>query len=395
MSEKPMRVSHGPAVQIPAITGNTYVMEGDPNDGRLSTYHLILAGTHACNLRCQHCYLPDHHSQLLAEATALSLVDQWSRIVEDECDGKNGIFHVKGGEPFVIPYLHRLARRVHDAGNLHLMLTTNGTLGTPEVFDFLTAHNQDSAGELTVIVSLDGATAESHELLRGQHQYQKTLDFTRLLVRRGIRTFLNCVLHSKNVHEVAEYLTLATELNVSQVNFLPLVPKGFGQDLRLYQVTQQSLHQRINNIYSAESEGVRGLLAGSLSDVIYRASTGTTPATECTAGYRGLFYITPEGTVFTCPNITNADFSLGNVYHESLLAIMDKLGVLRETIKPLTSEHGDRFLCTGERMLYENSGDTTNLENLRHLQTHCDSQLNATRAIAQPRKRAYCVSRNF
>jgi radical SAM protein with 4Fe4S-binding SPASM domain len=370
-------------------------MEGDPDDACLSTYHLIMAGTHACNLRCRHCYLPDHDSEVLAEATALSLVDQWSRIVENECGEKNGIFHVKGGEPLVIPYFRGLIQRVLEVGNLHLMLTTNGTLGTPEFFDLLTAYNQAACGEITVIVSLDGATAGSHELLRGRHQYQKTIDFIAALVHRDIRTFLNCVLHTDNIHEAEDYLALAVRLGVKQVNFLPLVPKGFGQSLRLHQVSQAELHQRLDAIYQTAGDDVRDLMVGSLPHILNRARAGVAPAHECTAGYRGLFYITPEGDTFTCPNITRPEFSLGNVYRESLLDMMGRLNALRYEIKPRPGQHGDRYLCTGERLLYETTGDGRNLANLVQLQSRCDEQLNATKSSAPAGSRAYCVSRNF
>jgi len=381
------------AAPIAAFRSDTYVMQGDPAESRLSTYHLILAGTHACNLRCRHCYLPDHDTGALAETTALGLVDQWSRIVERECGGKNGIFHVKGGEPLVIPYFRRLMNRVLTAGNLHLMLTTNGTLGSARLFEDFAAYNRTASGELTVIVSLDGAVQASHELLRGHNQFRKTIDFVQNLAQRGIRTFLNCVLHSANFREAEEYLDLAARLGVRQVNFLPLVPKGFGQDIQHQQVPHLQLHRHLDSIYHRVASPIRDLMAGSLSHIMDRAHRGVSPAHECTAGYRGLFYIAPDGNAYTCPNITNPSFSLGNVNVETLTDIMGRLGSLRAQIKA-HSEYGDGYICAGERLLYEGRRDDANFNNLVQLQSHCDEQLAATKTQSNT-ERAYCVSRNF
>src|SRR5688572_17008405 len=79
---------------------------------QLDTYHLILAPTHACNLRCKHCYLPDHKNELLPREIALRILDEWSDIVLDERKPFQGIFHVKGGEPFVVPYFEDLMHRL-------------------------------------------------------------------------------------------------------------------------------------------------------------------------------------------------------------------------------------------------------------------------------------------
>src|SRR5688572_11848747 len=101
--ERPVGIT--PRSSVPADdAGRNYVMQGLTSKRQLDTYHLILAPTHACNLRCKHCYLPDHKNELLPREIALRILDEWSDIVLDERKPFQGIFHVKGGEPFVVPY---------------------------------------------------------------------------------------------------------------------------------------------------------------------------------------------------------------------------------------------------------------------------------------------------
>jgi MoaA/NifB/PqqE/SkfB family radical SAM enzyme len=315
--------------------GGTYVMEGPVSGRSLDTYHLILAPTHACNLRCRHCYLPDHGAECLPRGIALRLIDEWSEIVLKERGPYRGIFHVKGGEPFVVPYLGEIMERLVALGSLRLMLTTNGTFTDPHTMAALARCDEGLDGHLTVIVSVDGASAGTHDGLRGAGHFGVTMDFLRGLRDLRIHTFLNCVLHDGNAHEIPAYLALAQELQVAQVNFLPVVPRGSGLGLRRRQASPVSLHGRVAAVYAAGDDSTRRLLAGSLSHIADRGrSLGLTAAHECVAAYRGLFYITPDGTVFSCPNLISTEHSIGNVRRDSLHTLLARLPGLHATSVP-------------------------------------------------------------
>jgi MoaA/NifB/PqqE/SkfB family radical SAM enzyme len=113
----------------------TYVMRGDADDKALDIYHLIFAPTHACNLRCRHCYLPDHDTLMFPKAEALRLLNEWSKLVSEERGPYGGIFHVKGGEPLIVPYLWELVDRLASLCSLRFMITTNATLFDPEALE--------------------------------------------------------------------------------------------------------------------------------------------------------------------------------------------------------------------------------------------------------------------
>jgi MoaA/NifB/PqqE/SkfB family radical SAM enzyme len=370
-----------------------YVMQGSVRDKALDTYHLILAPTHACNLRCKHCYLPDHAAHLLPEEVALRLVEEWSEISSQERGPFGGIFHVKGGEPFVVPYLGKIMARLVELQSLRLMLTTNGTYTSVKVLESLRACNEGLHGHVTVVVSLDGSSPATHEALRGAGQFDITVGFLRALQKLNVQSHLNCVLHTGNVHEIPAYIKLAKDLGADQINFLPLVPKGFGAELRSLQAPHVLLHSALQDEYDSGDQGTKRLLAGSLSHIRDRERSEDIPAAhECVAAYRGLFYITPDGSVFTCPNLLGTDHSLGNVHTTSLRGLCDRLPVL---YRRLRSPEGvdDRFICTGERVLYEINGQMVSLRSLQALQqkfAHESTSLNR-----ESDAMAYCVSRNY
>jgi MoaA/NifB/PqqE/SkfB family radical SAM enzyme len=371
-----------------------YVMRGPTAEKALDTYHLIFAPTHACNLRCTHCYLPDHKPEIISAEVALSLVNQWSDIVLAERGAYGGIFHVKGGEPFVVPYLGRIAERLIELKSLRFMLTTNGTIATRKAFRLLERSHRGLDGNLTVIVSLDGATAATHDELRGAGQFEITIGFVRQLISGGINVFLNCVVHAGNVGEMQAYLELAREFGAAQVNFLTFVPKGFGKKMACQQARHLTVHKTMQRIYDNGDAIDQEMLAGSIPHIARsELQNGRVASHECVAGYRGLLYIKPDGSTFTCPNLDEKQFSIGNVKTDSLNDICDRLETFYRGLR--ADGVSDRYLCTGERLRYQNDKKLNEkLSLLAELQNNVDETAQPEQSSAGV-STAYCVSRNF
>lgn len=200
------------------------------------------------------------------------------------------------------------------------------------------------------------------------------------------------MLHEANLFEVESFIALAKDLDVNQINFLPLVPKGFGVQLRSQQEAHTEIHQKLSQIYKTGDSKTKALLSGSLPDIIARERVGKiTAANECVAGYRGLFYVKPDGSVFSCPNLEDPAFAIGNVKESSLDQLHNRLGNFYQGLR--SDQADDTFLCTGERKRYSADGDTTNLSNLQNLQDILRIE-NVTNEPAS-NEVAFCVSRNW
>ena len=75
---------------------NQYVITGDPATKELNLFHLVVAPSFACNLRCRHCYLPDHSQLLMPLRRVRTLVADWAAVVARERGRWGGVFHLKG-----------------------------------------------------------------------------------------------------------------------------------------------------------------------------------------------------------------------------------------------------------------------------------------------------------
>jgi len=330
----------------------TYVMQGQAAARALDVYHLILAPTHACNLRCRHCYLPDHHGYVMPFEQVASLVDQWEEIVLRDRGALGGYFHLKGGEPLIVPYLVDVLDLLARKATLRFMMTTNGTFLRERDLEAFSRLNDAVDGEVIVIVSLDGSNEEVHSLLRGPNQFGKTIQFSHAMVRAGLNLHFNYVVHSANIDDVPRFVALAENIGASQVNFLPLVPKGYG--LEMGEAGRPDLHELHSILLRLYQEGDRRrkeLLAGNYAHILDLERRGVGSSCECVAGYRGLFYIMPEGDVYSCPNLVGKELTLGNFLETSLLEIHDVNIDELYANRIQSSTVDDRYMCRGERLV--------------------------------------------
>ena len=88
-----------------------------------------------------------------------------------------------------------------------------------------------------VRVSLDGASASTHETVRGAGTFERTLGGIRELVAAGHHVRITYTILNFNRHELGEILRLADDLGVRLVNFHSFSEEGYG-DRRSAQESQ-------------------------------------------------------------------------------------------------------------------------------------------------------------
>ncbi len=271
--------------------------------------------TYACNLNCIHCYSlpPVKEYQELSHEEALALIEDMSRC---------GVFFVNiaGGEPLLRPDFLELLRAATGHG-MRTSFATNGYFVDTKLVRQLKPLNLDH-----VLVSLDGANAETHNYIRQKSgSFEKAIDAVRLLKSADITTFVCMTLTRPAVHEVVDYFDLARELGVDKVGIFHFINLGRGamhaQELRLDSLEYAKL---INDLERRPFEWKRSISLFTHDFSIAQAMNSGNPhdrnlsvTTRCQAA-KSLCYIDPVGDVFSCLALR---LRFGNVRESSLRSL--------------------------------------------------------------------------
>jgi len=168
----------------------------------------------ACNLTCTHCFaspLPRNH-----DALTLAELD---RLFGELASLGSFRLGLTGGEPLMRPDFFEVVDAALAHG-LHPCLTTNALLITDEI-----ARELGRRPLVWLNVSLDGATAESNDAVRGAGVFDRVVEKLCIL-RRHARFTLAFTITRDNAEEVDACARLAKELSAHTAVFRPLYPVG-------------------------------------------------------------------------------------------------------------------------------------------------------------------------
>lgn len=178
--------------------------------------------TQACSLACRHCRAdarPERHPDELTTAEGQALLEAARQF------GDRQLVVLSGGDPMARDDVVGLVRYGDDLG-LRMTLTPSGTERfTPDRLRALT-----DAGLRRVALSLDGATAASHDDFRGEAgSFDRTLAAARAAREVGLPLQLNTTVCADTVDELPAIRELAVELGVVLWSVFFLVPVGRGR----------------------------------------------------------------------------------------------------------------------------------------------------------------------
>ncbi|NIJ13732.1 mycofactocin radical SAM maturase [Saccharomonospora amisosensis] len=255
--------------------------------------------TYACNLSCVHCLSSSgrRDPRELSTAECKAVIDELQRLQ---------VFYVNigGGEPTVRGDFWEIVEYAVDH-QVGVKFSTNGVRITPERARWLA-----STDYVDVQLSLDGATAEVNDHVRGPGSYDTALRAMENLRDAGFANFkISVVMTRHNVDQLDEFKQLADEYG-AQLRITRLRPSGRGADTwdELHPTAEQQL--RLYEWLVASGENV--LTGDSFFHLNALGSTPLPGLNLCGAG-RVVCLIDPVGDVYACPFAIHDEFLAGNV----------------------------------------------------------------------------------
>lgn len=179
----------------------------------------------ACGLVCAHCRADAQHHRDPNELTT----EEGFRLLDDLAayGSPRPMVVLTGGDPFERPDLEELVRYGTSIG-LHVSLS-------PSVTPLLTSQRLErlrSAGASAVSLSLDGASATTHDGFRGvEGVFEQTLAAAGMVRSAGLRLQINTTVTAQNVKELPEMLDIVVGMRAMLWSVFLLVPTGRGKQL--------------------------------------------------------------------------------------------------------------------------------------------------------------------
>jgi mycofactocin radical SAM maturase len=254
--------------------------------------------TYACNLSCVHCL----SSSGRRDPRELS-TDECKEVI-DELE-RMQVFYVNigGGEPTVRSDFWELVDYAteHHVG---VKFSTNGVKITPDV-----AHRLATSDYVDVQISLDGATADVNDKVRGAGSYDTALRAMQNLADAGFKGFkISVVMTRENVSQLDAFKAIADRFD-AQLRITRLRPSGRGADVwdELHVTAEQQ--RQLYDWLVANGDNV---LTG--DSFFHLAAYGDAlPGLNLCGAGRVVCLIDPVGDVYACPFAIHENFLAGNV----------------------------------------------------------------------------------
>ncbi len=254
--------------------------------------------TYACNLACVHCLSSSgrRDPRELSTSECKRLIGELERMQ---------VFYVNigGGEPTVRADFWELVDYA-TAHHVGVKFSTNGVKITPQVAARLAASDY-----VDVQISLDGATAEVNDAVRGPGSYAMALSAMQSLADAGFAGFkISVVMTRHNVDQLDAFKTIADRF-AAQLRITRLRPSGRGADVWSDLHPTAAQQRQLYDWLVARGESV---LTGDSFFHLAGYGDGLPGLNMCGAG-RVVCLIDPVGDVYACPFAIHDAFLAGNV----------------------------------------------------------------------------------
>ncbi len=178
--------------------------------------------TARCNLACKHCRAEAQNHAVAGELSTEDVI----QVARDIRDCGDPIIILTGGEPLVRTDILDIARCCSGIFT-RVAMATNGTL-----VDDAMARGIADSGIQRVSISLDGASAATHDNFRGlPGSFDATLRGFDALRRAGVSVQVNVTVSRYNAAELGGILKLALDRGADAFHVFVLVPVGCGAEL--------------------------------------------------------------------------------------------------------------------------------------------------------------------
>lgn len=273
----------------------------------------------SCNMRCKHCYQSGYKYK-----ADLGLIDETISQIDRFLNVWNmsGRVSLTGGEPLLdLGVLWHIAEKLSSMPRIkHIGILTNGTLITDEVISRIKSFPKIKE----VQVSLDGATARTHDFIRGKGNFELAVNGLKKLVSAGINSSIMFTVSKLNKDESVAIIDLAEEIGADSMTVERYTPvRGADDPMALDAGETRSIFESVfrkKSLLIQSGARLRIRTSRPLWNLVSDECGGI-----CPVGYSCLT-IMHDGTLYPCRRLPIA---LGNIRADGIFKVWYTSPVLR------------------------------------------------------------------
>lgn len=196
--------------------------------------------TRSCVLSCRHC-----RASALNKSYANELsTNECKKVIDSLAAMGHCIVILTGGEPMLRDDLYEIAGYGNQLGLRMVMATCGTLLNTSKCAELR------KAGIARISLSIDGATAQSHDAFRGVNgAFDGLIRGIGAARDSGLEFQINTTITKSNLHELPDIYSLAVKLGAVSFHPFLLVPIGRAAELESEMISAEEYERTLNWIY--------------------------------------------------------------------------------------------------------------------------------------------------
>ncbi|MGA3086135.1 MAG: heme b synthase [Thermodesulfobacteriota bacterium] len=201
--------------------------------------------TRRCNLSCLHCRASAESGPYSDELST----EEGFHLLEQIHEVGRPVVILTGGEPLLRSDIFDLARYGHSLG-LRMVMAVNGTL-----LDIEKAFKLKASGIQRISISLDGASAESHDFFRQvKGAYNGIIKGIEAVLAAELEYQINTTITRHNLHELARIQKKVVEFGAVAHHIFMLVPTGRGRALADQTISAEEYEETLTWLVKQKDE---------------------------------------------------------------------------------------------------------------------------------------------
>jgi MoaA/NifB/PqqE/SkfB family radical SAM enzyme len=206
---------------------------------------IVVEATNKCNLNCVHC-MKKINTMGGADIVDIDLY-LLDKILKQAEAFRTRIVSLTGGEPTLHSDWEGLIG-VLEKHDVDYTFTTNG-INFEETHKVLVQNASQRFKGVTF--SIEGATAQTNDLIRGEGTYELVTGAMKIAKRQGIPFGMQAVVGRHNMHELPQLAALAEELGADELNYILMRPSPDNVEYLLSLLESDEVEEQVVAIKDA------------------------------------------------------------------------------------------------------------------------------------------------